>query len=262
MAFAQVPRLWRCEALRGAFSFAQACSGGGLHFSAAQSGHCESASREECNTQFRIARLMVTQTKDLAMDSTGMSTYDRSSDTHHLTTMTRIVGVCTAIVVCGVGVDVAYHRHVMGLYVTAASGVIFFLEVTWAITLFVHLCVRNEDSLCSHCWLGVLATTRGWRRALFYLPLSCILAWRPNRLWLSYVAAGLLAVLSLLHIASSALGRRGPCQSGGGTDSVGESLLNSRQDNYDRFEEVLVTEVLDDGVSAPGRCPGDSDGEI
>lgn len=134
---------------------------------------------------------------------------------------------------------------------------------------------RNEDSLCSHCWLGVLATTRGWRRALFYLPLSCILAWRPNRLWLSYVAgkdvnplrelrsctcpvrslfpwdisryipmyfaAGLLAVLSLLHIASSALGRRGPCQSGAGADSVGESLLNSRQENYDRFEEVLVS---------------------
>lgn len=56
-----------------------------------------------------------------------------------------------------------------------------------------------------------------------------------------YSAAGLLAVLSLLHIASSALGRRGPCQSGAGTDSVGESLLNSRQENYDRFEEVLVS---------------------
>lgn len=123
-------------------------------------------------------------------------------------------------------------------------------------------------------------------------------------------AAGLLAVLSLLHIASSALGRRDPCQSN--VDSVGESLLNSRQENYDRFEEVLVsirkigenlsrssrlnfisylsvyffrnidlsythffsivsihhcllrevTEVLDDGVSGPGRCPGDSDSEM
>lgn len=131
------------------------------------------------------------------------------------------------------------------------------------------------------------------------------------------LAAGLLAVLSLLHIASSALGRRDACQSSAGADSVGESLLNSRQENYDRFEEVLVsvakigtriilqevirelvlilqssldsflykiliycvytfsprssihhclfnevTEVLDDGMSGPGRCPGDSDGEI
>ncbi|XP_011700665.1 PREDICTED: uncharacterized protein LOC105457598 [Wasmannia auropunctata] len=204
---------------------------------------------------------MITQMKNLAKDPIGdMSTYERSNDEHQLSTITRIVGVCTAIVVCGVGADVAYHRHVMGLYVTAASGVIFFLEVTWAITLFVQLCVRNEESLCSRCWSGVLSATRGWRRALFYLPLSCILAWRPNKLWLSYVAAGLLAVLSLLHIASSALGRRDSCQSN--ADSVGESLLNSRQENYDRFEEVLVTEVLDDGVSGPGRCPGDSDGEI
>nr|XP_012224149.1 PREDICTED: uncharacterized protein LOC105673231 isoform X2 [Linepithema humile] len=181
---------------------------------------------------------MITQTKNLVKDSTGdMSTYERPGEMHHLTTITRVIGVWTAIVVCGVGADVAYHRHVMGLYVT------------------------NEDSLCLHCWSGVLAVTQGWRRALFYLPLSCILAWRPHRLWLSYVAAGLLAVLSLLHIVWSALGRRDPCQSSASTDSVGESLLNSKQENYDRFEEVLVTEIFD-SVSGPGRCPGDSDGEI
>ncbi|XP_076245338.1 uncharacterized protein LOC143185906 [Calliopsis andreniformis] len=206
---------------------------------------------------------MVTHVKDfnLSSDPGGMSTYISNTETH-LTTLTRILGVCTAIVVCGVGADVAYHRHVMGFYVTAASGLIFFLEITWAITLFVQICVRNDESLCFCCWLGVLAITRGWRRALFYLPLSCILAWKPHNLWLSYVAAGLLAVLSLLHIASSAMGSRGPCQMNSTTDSVGESLLNTRPDNYDRFEEVLVTEVLDDGVSGPTGRLGDSDGEI
>ncbi|KAL2725598.1 uncharacterized protein V1478_008271 [Vespula squamosa] len=145
---------------------------------------------------------------------------------------------------------------------TASSMMIFFLEITWAITLFVQICVRNEESLCSYCWSRVLAITKGWRRALFYLPLSCILAWKPHKLGLSYVAAGLLAILSLLHIASSALGRRISCQSSSGTDSVGESLLNARPENYDRFEEVLVPEVLDDGVSGPTVRVGDSDGEI
>lgn len=53
--------------------------------------------------------------------------------------------------------------------------------------------------------------------------------------------AGLLAVLSLLHITSSALGIRGSCQMSNATDSVGESLLNTRPENYDRFEEVLVS---------------------
>ncbi|XP_061937226.1 uncharacterized protein LOC114577630 isoform X5 [Apis cerana] len=182
---------------------------------------------------------MVTQMKDfnVSSESSGMFTYVRNTGTH-LSTLTRILGVCTAVVVCGVGADVAYHQHVMGFYVT------------------------NDESLCSCCWSAVLAITRGWRRALFYLPLSCILAWKPYSLWLSYVAAGLLAVLSLLHITSSALGIRGSCQMSNATDSVGESLLNTRPENYDRFEEVLVTEVLDDGVSGPTGRVGDSDGEI
>ena len=54
--------------------------------------------------------------------------------------------------------------------------------------------------------------------------------------------AGLLAVLSLLHIASSALMGRGSCQMSNAMDSVGESLLSTRPENYDRFEEVLVSE--------------------
>ncbi|XP_006613588.1 uncharacterized protein LOC102677788 isoform X1 [Apis dorsata] len=198
---------------------------------------------------------MVTQMKDfnVSSESSGMFTYVRNTGTH-LSTLTRILGVCTAVVVCGVGADVAYHQHVMGFYVTAASGLIFFLEITWAITLFVQICVRNDESLCSCCWSAVLAITRGWRRALFYLPLSCILAWKPYSLWLSYVAAGLLAVLSLLHITSSALGIRGSCQMSNATDSVGESLLNTRPENYDRFEEVLIECIAQGDGSTGRRC--------
>ncbi|XP_012282977.1 uncharacterized protein LOC105701111 [Orussus abietinus] len=205
---------------------------------------------------------MATRVKDFGMtsDPGNISNYSRTPEVH-LTALTRALGVCTAIVVCGVGADVAYRGHVMGVYVTASSAVILFLEVTWAVTLFVQVCVRNDDSLCWRCWSSVLVVTRGWRRALFYLPLSCILAWKSHRLWLSFVAAGMLVVLSLLHIGINALGRRG-CHQPGGVDSVVDSLLNTRPETYDRFEEVLVTEVLDDGVSGPaGRLP-DSDGEI
>nr|XP_031831526.1 uncharacterized protein LOC116426561 isoform X3 [Nomia melanderi] len=166
-----------------------------------------------------------------------MSTYVRTND-NHLTTLTRILGVCTAIIVCGVGVDVAYHRHLMGLYVT------------------------NDESLCFCCWSGVLAITNGWRRALFYLPLSCALAWKPHNLWLSYVAAGLLAALSLLHIVSSALEDRALACQMNNADSVAESLLNTRSEHYDRFEEVLVTEVMDDGMTGPAGRMDNNDGEM
>lgn len=56
---------------------------------------------------------------------------------------------------------------------------------------------------------------------------------------IEFVSAALLAVLSLLHILSSVLSRRGS-QVGGGPDCVGESLLNTRPESYDRFEDVLV----------------------
>ncbi|KAK0174152.1 hypothetical protein PV328_007261 [Microctonus aethiopoides] len=73
--------------------------------------------------------------------------------------------------------------------------------------------------------------------------------------------AGLLAALSLLHIIISLLSGRKLNRSG--IDSMGESLLNTRPEIYDRFEEVLVTDVLDDVVigGTTGRL-GDSDGEM
>lgn len=54
----------------------------------------------------------------------------------------------------------------------------------------------------------------------------------------------MLAVLSVLHIVSSTLEWRESCQSRVNAHSVGESLLNSRPENYDRFEEVLVNIFL------------------
>nr|XP_031831524.1 uncharacterized protein LOC116426561 isoform X1 [Nomia melanderi] len=147
-------------------------------------------------------------------------------------------------------------------YFRAAAGLIFFLEITWAVTLFVQICVRNDESLCFCCWSGVLAITNGWRRALFYLPLSCALAWKPHNLWLSYVAAGLLAALSLLHIVSSALEDRALACQMNNADSVAESLLNTRSEHYDRFEEVLVTEVMDDGMTGPAGRMDNNDGEM
>ncbi|KAK0093017.1 hypothetical protein PV326_000097 [Microctonus aethiopoides] len=84
----------------------------------------------------------------------------------------------------------------------------------------------------------------------------CLVFWRG-----SHTTSGLLAALSLLHIIISLLSGRKLNRSG--IDSMGESLLNTRPEIYDRFEEVLVTDVLDDVVigGTTGRL-GDSDGEM
>ncbi|KAK0169084.1 hypothetical protein PV327_002830 [Microctonus hyperodae] len=77
----------------------------------------------------------------------------------------------------------------------------------------------------------------------------------------STCTSGLLAALSVLHVIMSLLSGRNLNRSG--IDSMGESLLNTRPEIYDRFEEVLVTDVLDDVVigGTTGRL-GDSDGEM
>lgn len=50
-----------------------------------------------------------------------------------------------------------------------------------------------------------------------------------------------MAVLSLAYIATSALDRQAYNQSNAGIDQLGESLLHTRPDCYDHFEEVLVS---------------------
>lgn len=49
-----------------------------------------------------------------------------------------------------------------------------------------------------------------------------------------------MAVLSLAYIATSALDNRSPNQTNAGIDQLGESLLHTRPECYDHFEDVLV----------------------
>ncbi|XP_003427259.1 uncharacterized protein LOC100679964 isoform X1 [Nasonia vitripennis] len=179
----------------------------------------------------------------------------------NLTALSRIVGVFAAVVTCGVGVDMAFHGHVLGYYVLVLSAITLFLEIEWVIDKFVQVCIRNEESFGVRCWSVTLAATSGWRRGLFYLPVACLLAWKPHQLWLAFFDAGLLVILSAIHAAISALDYRSTCECQQASHSMGESLLHTNPDCYNHFEEVLVTEVLDDCVSSrPGF--GGSDGEL
>ncbi|KAF0758202.1 ACYPI003889 protein [Aphis craccivora] len=81
----------------------------------------------------------------------------------------RIFGVFTAIVMFGVGVDITIHHHEFGLYIIKnveqhnklqknvniihsfflvffrlMALLVFFLEITWAITLFLNVCINVQ----------------------------------------------------------------------------------------------------------------------
>ncbi|KAK7791570.1 hypothetical protein R5R35_002861 [Gryllus longicercus] len=128
----------------------------------------------------------------------------------------------------------------MGVYVIVASVIVFFLEITWAITLFLHVCLRNEYSPGLRCWDAVLWIDL-WKKSVLYAAFSVALFVRPHRLWLSSVAGVMLVLLALMYLVLTCRGRM----------EVKETLLQDREESYDRFDDM--TEGVDDSLPVAGR---------
>ncbi|XP_059489299.1 uncharacterized protein LOC132204681 [Neocloeon triangulifer] len=150
-----------------------------------------------------------------------------------LTPLTRFLGVFTSVVLCGVGVDISFHHHPMGLYIIVCAVLVFFLEITWTVSLFLQVCSRGERSCL--CWRWVLWFA-GWKKSLLYCGIAAALIAWPHHLWLSTVAGGMLLLLASCYALLS-LSPTHP--------SPGSRLLHA-EDSCDRFD----TDMLDDSFSA------------
>lgn len=170
-----------------------------------------------------------------------MSTYQEESRCiciwDYLVPLTRFWGIFTSVVMCGVGVDVTIHHHHTGVYVILASLIVFFLEITWAVTLFLQVCVQNEQNAVFQCWDGVLWINR-WKKTIIYWSFSILLILKPHRLWLSSVAGVMLVLLGILYLVL--------CFGSRGRGSGKETLLHNQDDYYDRYDDIF--EVLDNNV--------------
>lgn len=113
----------------------------------------------------------------------------------------RVWGIGTAIVICGIGVDILMHGYEAGFYLLLSSALIFFFEVKWVITLFLQLICTSKDSssLCIHCWkwTGFFGS---WRLSFPYVALGVALMMWPHNLWLSYIGGTQLIILALLRM--------------------------------------------------------------
>uniref|UniRef100_A0A336MKV8 CSON003011 protein n=1 Tax=Culicoides sonorensis TaxID=179676 RepID=A0A336MKV8_CULSO len=163
----------------------------------------------------------------------------------------RFWGVITAIVLCGVGVDITVHRYTAGYFILAASGLIFLLEIKWIITLFVRLCTNNDyTSLCYQCW-SCTGFFGGWRLAPPYIALGIALLMWPHRLWLSYVAGVQLIILALLRLCTIFKFKMRSTKEGD------EDLLPQFDDSYEKCD--TLSEILDDSMPAPGHSLEDEE---
>lgn len=172
-----------------------------------------------------------------------MSSYQESKCScfwDYLIPFTRFWGVVTSIVLCGVGVDITVHHHTLGVYLIIGAIIVFILEITWAITLFLQVCLRDENHPVFGCWDLVL-WMGSWKRSLLYLLLSTVLFLRPHRLWLSIVAGIQLVVLGVCYLLLTFRNRFHRRNS--------DRLLLSRSPSQDdRFED---TDILDDSLPGP-----------
>ncbi|XP_063882309.1 transmembrane protein 72-like [Scylla paramamosain] len=139
----------------------------------------------------------------------------------------RVLGVTASLVVWGVGADMVYHRHALGIYTVLFAVFLFFLETTWAVTLFLRVCVRNEGSRVLKCWAGVLWLDT-WKKTLLYWAAGGVFLASPHRLWLTPVAGGLLMGLGFLHLLL--LYRR--------RLDTKEALLEAREESYESPGQV------------------------
>uniref|UniRef100_A0A1B6DE42 Uncharacterized protein n=1 Tax=Clastoptera arizonana TaxID=38151 RepID=A0A1B6DE42_9HEMI len=119
-----------------------------------------------------------------------MTNYDESKCVFfwdYLTPFTRFWGIFTSIVLCGVGVDISMHHYTEGYYLIIGSIIVFVFEIAWAVTLFLQVCLKNENSMVYKGW-DIVLWCRLWKRSLLYMFFATYLFLKPHRLWLSLVS--------------------------------------------------------------------------
>ncbi|XP_071442489.1 uncharacterized protein [Hetaerina americana] len=156
----------------------------------------------------------------------------------------------------GVGVDLIYHGHSIGTCVLIGSLLVFLLEIAWALQLFLHVCLRQEEggqpasdeTGCGSFRAAVQWCDKPSKKGFLYVVLGAvILLWPQHRLWLSPVAGVMLLLLSTLYFLLT-LKKKGEAR---------DTLLQGRDGSFDRFDDV--SEVLDDSLPEP-LAPGGSGG--
>lgn len=153
------------------------------------------------------------------------------------------------------------HGYTAGVYIIAASVVIFLLEIKWLVTLFIHLFCSSSGnsndgdysspSSCAKCW-SICRFCGGWRLSFPYVALGIALIMWPHRLWLSHVAGGQLIALALLRLLTLCQFRQG------GKD---EQLLNHFDEHVDKYDN-LTDVLVDDSMPKPGQSLEDDDVDV
>ncbi|XP_014244750.1 uncharacterized protein LOC106663975 [Cimex lectularius] len=158
----------------------------------------------------------------------------------------RFYGIFTSVVFCGVGIDIALHKHNIGVFYIICSMVVFFFEITWVITLFLQMCLVDELHPCFQCWEKVL-WFRLWKKSILYSLFAFILFVKPKNVWLSLMAGILLLFLAVLYLLLTYRSRNQfrmvP------SPRLLRTHSSNRHSPFDKYEDM--TEMMDDIITRP-----------
>lgn len=158
-----------------------------------------------------------------------------------VTPLCRIWGLATAVGMYGVGADVIFHRHYLGIYILAVAFLISFLETTWVVSIFLGLCISDDTHPCLRYWDYILWLNR-WKKSILYVCLALVMFLEPHAVWLAVISGAMLSFLALLYLVETFKAQY----------ENKDALLGSREDTYDRFEDVPddIDDSLPEGVNS------------
>ncbi|XP_067672481.1 transmembrane protein 72-like [Haliotis asinina] len=153
----------------------------------------------------------------------------------------RVVGIATALVLWGAGVEAAFYQHVLGIYMLVAAVVVTALEFVFVINYFVEICTSSTAAKCWRFWDCVMWLD-DWKKGVLYIAICIPCFIQPHKVVLGVLAGSIMFVSAMLYMLKTFKTRR-------------ERRLETitQKPSYDRFEDIHedLHDDLEDSIVNP-----------
>ncbi|CAG5132731.1 unnamed protein product [Candidula unifasciata] len=149
----------------------------------------------------------------------------------------RFLGIVTALVLWGVGVEYVYYGTVFGIYFIVIAIVTSFLEIVFLLNHVVEVCA-SHTSLFMSVWDMILSFDDWKKGGLYFILFAPPCFVKPAEVMLGIPAGCLLIVTGIFYMLKTFKTRR---------DEENASILQIAP--YDRFAEAPTEDIEDDIVT-------------
>ncbi|KAK7003695.1 transmembrane protein 72 [Biomphalaria glabrata] len=148
----------------------------------------------------------------------------------------RVLGIITALVLWGVGVEYVFHGALFGIYYLIIAIVVSFLEVVFLLNHVVELCVR-QTSLFMRMWDIVLCLDDWKKGGLYFVVFSPPCFVKPAEVELGIPAGCLLIVTGILYMLKTLKTKRDE-------EKEDRMLPNTPYDRFEDDQEYIEDDII------------------